>query len=167
MRAPHVTDLSGVDVAVYGIPFDTATTYRTGARFGPEAIRSASALIRPYHPVHDVNVVEALSIVDYGDLPVSPGDTERTYGQVEDALAPIVDAGVFPAAMGGDHSITLPELRVLARKHGPLRPAAHPNTLLMGVPGTFVAMGPRLRWPIVRHSNSRGSLLRIYRSRAV
>lgn len=120
MRAPHVTQLVGVDVAVYGIPFDTATTYRTGARFGPEAIRSASALIRPYHPVHDVNVVEALSIVDYGDLPVSPGDTERTYRQVEEALAPIVDAGVFPAAMGGDHSITLPELRVLERKHGPL-----------------------------------------------
>jgi agmatinase len=120
MRAPHVTDLTGVDVAVYGIPYDTATSYRTGSRFGPEAIRSASALIRPHHPAHDVNVVEALSIVDYGDLPVSPGDTERTYGQVEEALGPIVDAGVFPAALGGDHSITLPELRVLARKHGPL-----------------------------------------------
>ena len=120
MRAPHVTELRGVDVAVYGIPFDTATTYRTGARFGPEAIRSASALIRPYHPAHDVNVVERLSIVDYGDLPVSPGDTERTYRQVEEALAPIVDAGIFPAALGGDHSITLPELRVLATKHGPL-----------------------------------------------
>src|SRR6478736_3847655 len=120
MRAPHVTELDGVDAAVYGIPFDTATTYRTGSRFGPEAIRSASALIRPYHPVHDVNVVEKLSIVDYGDLPVSPGDTERTYRQVEEALAPIVDAGIFPAALGGDHSITLPELRVLATKHGPL-----------------------------------------------
>jgi agmatinase len=120
MRAPHVTDLTGVDVAVFGIPFDTATTYRTGPRFGPEAIRSASALIRPYHPVHDVNVVDTLSIVDYGDLPVSPGDTERTYSQVEDAMRAIVDAGVFPAAMGGDHSITLPELRVLAKQHGPL-----------------------------------------------
>src|SRR5690242_16691319 len=120
MRAPHVTELRGVDVAVYGIPFDTATTYRAGPRFGPEAIRSASALIRPYHPAHDVNVVEKLSIVDYGDLPVSPGDTERTYCQIEEALAPIVDAGVFPAAMGGDHSITLAELRPLARKHGPL-----------------------------------------------
>src|SRR5881227_2091606 len=120
MRAPHVDDLTGVDVAVFGIPFDTATTYRTGPRFGPEAIRSASALIRPYHPVHKVNVAEALSIVDYGDLPVSPGDTERTYRQVEEALAPIVDAGIFPAAMGGDHSITLAELRVLATKHGPL-----------------------------------------------
>ena len=120
MRAPHVTDLTGVDAAVFGIPFDTATTYRPGPRFGPEAIRSASALIRPYHPVHEVNVVEALSIVDYGDLPVSPGDTQRTYGQVEEALARVVEAGVFPAAMGGDHSITLAELRVLAAKHGPL-----------------------------------------------
>jgi agmatinase len=120
MRAPHVTDLRGVDAAVYGIPYDTATSYRTGSRFGPEAIRSASALIRPYHPVHDVNVVDKLSIVDYGDVPVSPGDTERTYRQVEEALAPIVDAGIFPAAMGGDHSITLAELRVLATKHGPL-----------------------------------------------
>ena len=120
MRAPHVTDLSGVDAAVYGIPFDTATSYRTGARFGPEAIRSASALIRPYHPVHGVNVAESLSIVDYGDVPVSPGATERTYGQIEEALAPIVDAGVFPVALGGDHSITLPELRALAKRHGPL-----------------------------------------------
>ena len=120
MRAPHVTELAGVDAAIYGIPFDTATTYRTGARFGPEAIRSASALIRPYHPVLEVNVVEALEIVDYGDLPVSPGDTQRTYAQVEEGLAPLVDAGVFPAALGGDHSITLAELRVLARTHGAL-----------------------------------------------
>ena len=120
MRAPHVDDLTGVDAAVYGIPFDTATSYRTGPRFGPEAIRSASALLRPYNPALEVNVVEALSLVDYGDLPVSPGDTERTYAQVEEALAPVVEAGVFAAAMGGDHSVTLAELRALARRHGPL-----------------------------------------------
>jgi len=114
MRAPHTTDLAGVDAAVYGIPFDTATSYRTGPRFGPEAIRSASALLRPYNPALGVNVVEKLSIVDYGDLPVSPGDTERTYGQVEEALRPLVDADVFLLALGGDHSITLAELRVLA-----------------------------------------------------
>jgi agmatinase len=107
MRAPHVTDLTGVDVAVYGIPFDTATSYRTGPRFGPEAIRSASSLLRPYNPAVGVNLV-------------SPGDTERTYGQIEAALAPIVAAGVFPAALGGDHAITLAELRALAKKHGPL-----------------------------------------------
>jgi agmatinase len=120
MRAPHTTDLAGVDAAVYGIPFDTATSFRTGPRFGPEAIRSASALLRPYNPALGVDVVEALSIVDYGDVPVSPGDTERTYGQVEEALAPLVEAGVFPLALGGDHSVTLAELRVLARRHGPL-----------------------------------------------
>ena len=120
MRAPHVTDLAGVDAVVYGIPFDTATSYRTGPRFGPEAIRSASTLLRPYNPALEVNVVDALSIVDYGDLPVSPGDTERTYAQVEEALAPIVATGAFVAALGGDHSITLAELRALARKHGPL-----------------------------------------------
>jgi len=120
MREPHTRDLAGVDAAVYGIPFDTATTYRPGTRFGPEAIRSASALLRPYNPALEVNVVETLSIVDYGDLPVSPGDTERTYGQIEEGLTPLVEAGVFPLALGGDHSITLAELRVLARKHGPL-----------------------------------------------
>src|SRR5947209_6857688 len=120
MRAPHTTDLSDVDAAVYGIPFDTATSSRTGPRFGPAAIRSASALLRPYNPALGVNVVEALSIVDYGDVPVSPGDVERTYGQVEEALAALVGAGVFPLAMGGDHSVTLAELRVLARRHGPL-----------------------------------------------
>ena len=120
MRAPHVTDLAGVDAAAIGIPFDTATTFRSGARFGPEAIRSASALIRPYHPALGVNVVERLSIVDYGDLPVAPGDTEGTYARVQAALAPVVEAGVFPLVMGGDHSITLAELRVLAGAHGPL-----------------------------------------------
>ena len=120
MRAPHTNDLSGVDAAVYGIPFDTATSYRTGPRFGPEAIRSASALLRPYNPALEINVVETLSIVDYGDVPVSPGDTERTYRQVEEGLEPLVAAGVFPLALGGDHSVTLAELRVLARRHGPL-----------------------------------------------
>jgi agmatinase len=120
MRAPHVTDLAGVDAVVYGIPFDTATSYRSGPRFGPEAIRSASSLLRPYNPALEVNVVDALSIVDFGDLPVSPGDVERTYAQVEAALAPIVDAGAFAVALGGDHSITLAELRALARRYGPL-----------------------------------------------
>ena len=120
MRAPHVTDLTGVDAIVYGLPFDTATSYRSGPRFGPEAIRSASALLRPYNPALDVNLVETLSLVDYGDLPVSPGDTERTYAQVEEALAPVIEAGVFVAAMGGDHSVTLAELRALTKRYGPL-----------------------------------------------
>jgi agmatinase len=114
-----VVNLAGVDAAVVGIPFDTATSFRTGARFGPEAIRSASALLRPYHPVLDVNVVETISMVDYGDLAVAPGDVEGTYRRIEAGLAPLVEAGVFTLVLGGDHSITLAELRALARRHGP------------------------------------------------
>src|SRR5690242_16852150 len=130
MRAPHTADLAGVDAAVYGIPFDTATSYRMGARFGPEAIRSASSLLRPYNPALEVNVVETLSIVDYGDVPVSPGDTQRTYAQIEEALAPLVEAGVFPLALGGDHSVTLAELRVLTAKQGPLALKPEPLALV-------------------------------------
>jgi agmatinase len=120
MRLPHVTDLAGVHAAAVGIPFDTATSFRPGARFGPEAIRSASVLLRPYHHGLEVDVLEALSVVDYGDLPVAPGDTEGTYRRIEEGLAPVVDAGVFPVVLGGDHSITLAELRVLERRHGPM-----------------------------------------------
>lgn len=120
MRLPHVTDLAGVDAAAIGIPFDTATSFRAGARFGPESIRSASALLRPYHPQYGIDLLDALSTVDYGDLPVAPGDTEETYRRVEEALTPVVEARVFPLVLGGDHAITLAELRVLARAHGPL-----------------------------------------------
>jgi agmatinase len=120
MRLPHVTELAGVDAAAVGVPFDTATSFRPGARFGPEAIRSASVLLRPYHPSLRIDVLEALSVVDYGDLPVAPGDTEGTYRRIEAGLAPLVDAGVFPLVLGGDHSITLAELRALSRRYGPM-----------------------------------------------
>ena len=120
MRLPHVADLAGVDAAVVGIPFDTATSFRAGARFGPEGIRSASALLRPYHPTLDVNIVETISVVDYGDLPVAPGDVEGTYRRIESGLAPLVEEGVFTLVLGGDHSITLAELRALALRHGPV-----------------------------------------------
>ena len=120
MRLPHVTDLVDVDVAVLGLPFDTGTSFRSGARFGPEAIRSASALLRPYNPEQEVDIFAHLSAVDAGDLALAPGDTEATYALAEEALAPIVAAGIFPVVLGGDHSITLAELRALSRRHGPL-----------------------------------------------
>lgn len=120
MRLPHVTDLEGVDFAVIGVPFDTGATYRVGARFGPEGIRSASALLRPYHPGHDVVIFDYLSGVDYGDLPVIPGYLPESHAQIEEGLKPILAAGVTPIVMGGDHSITLPELRAVAGKYGPV-----------------------------------------------
>jgi agmatinase len=117
-RCPHVRSVDGVDVAAVGIPFDTATSFRPGARFGPEAVRSASALLRPWHPVLEVDVFEGRSVVDHGDLEVTPGNAERTAGQIADGLAPLLYAGVVPIVIGGDHSVALGELRAHAAAAG-------------------------------------------------
>jgi agmatinase len=119
-RCPLVDTPAGVDVAAVGIPFDTATTNRPGARFGPEAIRACSIALRPYHPALDVDVFAALSVADLGDLDVTPGNAERTAGQIAEGLAPVVEAGAVPIALGGDHSVVLGELRAHAHRHGPL-----------------------------------------------
>jgi agmatinase len=119
-RCPYVTELEQVDVAVTGIPFDTATSRRPGARFGPEAIRSASIGLRPYHPPLDVDVFGSLSVVDWGDLAVTPGNAERTTAQIAAGLEPILRAGVVPVVLGGDHSVVLGELRAHAAVHGPV-----------------------------------------------
>ena len=116
MTLPH----EGVDAAVIGIPFDTATSFRSGARFGPEAIRSASALLRPYHPALDVDVFATLSLVDGGDIEITPGNALRTTEQIAAALEPVVSAGIVPLVLGGDHSIVLGELRAQAAVHGPV-----------------------------------------------
>jgi agmatinase len=102
------------------VPFDTATSYRPGARFGPEAIRSGSTLLRPYHPPLDVDVFARQSVVDWGDLDVTPGNAERTVGQIASGLGELIGAGVTPIVLGGDHSIVLGELRAHAAAHGPL-----------------------------------------------
>ncbi len=120
MRLPHVTDLAGVDAAAVGIPFDTGTSFRPGPRFGPEAIRSMSALLRPYHPAFGIDLLDALGVVDYGDVAVAPGDTPGSLRRIEEGLAPLVEAGVFTIGLGGDHTITLAELRAHAKRHGPL-----------------------------------------------
>jgi len=120
MRLPHVTKTEGVDIAIVGVPFDTGASYRVGARFGPEAIRSVSALLRHHNEVLDVSIFDHCSVVDYGDLPVNPGYIEDSYKMIEDGLLPILDGGVTPIMLGGDHSVTLPELRAMAKTHGPV-----------------------------------------------
>ena len=120
MRLPHVRDLEGVDVAVVGIPTDGAVVYRSGARFGPEGIRSASVLLRNYNPMLGVDVVERLSLVDYGDVPTVPGSTTASLERSTAALAEIVGAGVTTICLGGDHTVLLAELRALAAVHGAL-----------------------------------------------
>jgi agmatinase len=119
-RCPHVRDVADVDVAVLGVPFDTATSYRSGARFGPEGIRAGSTLLRPYHPPLSVDVFARQSVVDWGDLDVTPGNAGRTMEQIAGGLGPLVEAGVTPIVLGGDHSIVLGELRAQAARHGPL-----------------------------------------------
>ncbi len=119
-RCPHVRDLDGVDVAFVGIPFDTGTSFRVGARFGPEAVRSGSTLLRPFNVGLGVDVFATQSVVDYGDLDVTPGDTVRSLEQIADGLRPIAEAGVTAISVGGDHTIALGELRAHAAVHGPL-----------------------------------------------
>jgi agmatinase len=119
-RLPNVKTAEDIDYAVIGIPFDTGTTYRPGARFGPEGMRAASAIIKPYNYVQDVNVAEILSGVDYGDVPVVTGYIEDTYDAIVETFDPVVQGGAIPIGMGGDHSVTLGELRSIAKKHGPV-----------------------------------------------
>src|SRR3954470_1398911 len=119
-RCPASTDWDNADVAVIGVPFDTATSFRSGPRMGPAASREASLLLRPWHPALEVDVFGTLSVVDGGDLEVTPGNAERTAAQIAAGLQPVVDAGTVPLVLGGDHSIVLGELRAHARKHGPV-----------------------------------------------
>jgi agmatinase len=119
-RCPLVDDPEGVDVAVLGIPFDTATTNRPGARFGPEAVRSASIALRPFNPAQDALVLGRLSVADLGDVPVTPGNAEKTVGQIAGHLEPIVRAGARTLCIGGDHLVVLGELRAVAAVHGPV-----------------------------------------------
>ncbi|MFQ6016072.1 MAG: agmatinase [Anaerolineae bacterium] len=120
MRLPHVQSTEDVDFAIMGLPFDTGATFKVGARFGPEGIRSASALLRPYHPELDVMIFEYLSGVDYGDAPVAPGFIEDSLERMATFLTPLHGAGVVPFCLGGDHSVLLAELRAAAGQHGPL-----------------------------------------------
>jgi agmatinase len=120
MRLPHVRELEGVDAAVVGIPTDGAVVFRSGARFGPEGIRSASVMLRNYNPLLGVDVVDKLSLVDYGDVPTVPGSTEQSLVRSAAAVEEVARAGVTTVCLGGDHTVLLAELRALAAVHGQL-----------------------------------------------
>lgn len=119
---PHRPPSEGApaEVAVLGIPFDTTTSWRPGARFGPEAIRSASALLRPWHPVHHVDVFGSQRVLDGGDVAITPGNAERSVEQIASALRTVCAAGTLPLILGGDHMIALGELRAHASVGGPV-----------------------------------------------
>jgi agmatinase len=120
MRLPHTRDAAGLDAAIIGIPFDGGVSFRPGARFGPKEVRNNSLLIRPYNPALRVSPFARLRVADCGDVDVNPMNIEDTYGRIEAAVAGILAAGAVPACVGGDHSISLPILRAVARHHGPV-----------------------------------------------
>jgi agmatinase len=134
MRLPHVPNADGCDAFIVGAPFDTGATYRVGARFGPEAIRSISVMLRPYHPAHRIDICERISVADAGDLNVKPGFAEASFELVSEQLVQLLrtSGGGAPVVLGGDHAVVLPELRAHAAFRG--QPVAvvhfdsHPDT---------------------------------------
>lgn len=120
MRLPYENTLENVDFLIMGVPFDTAASNRTGQRYGPQSIRDFSVLLRPYNTDQDINIFDYCSGIDYGDVDVIPGNVLKTYDQITEKLAPILDKGIIPIMMGGDHSITLGHLRAFAKKYGPV-----------------------------------------------
>ena len=120
MRLPHTTNINNVDFLVAGIPFDTGATFRVGARFGPSGIRENSLLLRPYNPAQDIEVFKYCSGIDYGDIPIIPGYLPESHKLIEQETASLFKPNIVPIFMGGDHSISLPILRSIKKKHGPV-----------------------------------------------
>ncbi len=118
MRLAHVRDVTGLDVAILGLPFDGGVSFRPGARFGPQEVRANSLLIRPYHPVLRTFPFSRMRVADCGDVDTNPMDIVDTFARVEAAVGRILEAGAVPACVGGDHSLSLPILRAVARAHG-------------------------------------------------
>jgi agmatinase len=112
-------ELPDFDVAIVGAPMDELVSDRPGARFAPRAIRAASCPPGPHLEV-GVDAFERLRIVDFGDAPVVPAQPERSHAAIETTVRQIVDAGLLPVILGGDHSITGPDARACAARNGPL-----------------------------------------------
>jgi len=120
MRLPVTRDLKDVDVAVLGVPYDSAVSHRSGTRFGPRKIREMSLLLWGHNSTLDVTPLEKLKVVDYGDVSVIPTSIEHTMKAITESALGIIETGTTLITLGGDHSIDLPLLRAHAKKHGPL-----------------------------------------------
>jgi len=119
-RLPLLETVGRAEVAVLGAPFDGATTFRTGARFGPAAIREASLLLRPYNEAMAIAPFAAVQVADAGDAPASPIGVEAGHRAIERAARAVTDAGGRVLGLGGDHSVTLPLMRAASAAHGSL-----------------------------------------------
>ena len=120
MRMQKVDSAEGLDFVIAGAPFDTASSFRSGSRFGPNAIRNISAMMKPNNVIMQVNIMDGLKGGDIGDFNVTPGYIHPTYQAIEEGVANILKENACPIVLGGDHSITLAELRAVAKKYGPV-----------------------------------------------
>jgi len=119
-RLPRLDEVSDVDVAIVGVPFDSGVSYRPGARFGPAHVRESSRLLRPYNPAQDIEPFARAQVVDAGDLAVNPFSIEEAIGQVQSGAAALLERAGRLLTIGGDHTIALPLLRALHLVHGPV-----------------------------------------------
>lgn len=121
MRRQYTKDLSGADVAVFGVPFDISVSNRPGCRFGPRAVRQASSILgwdRAWG--WDFDPFDRLAVVDYGDLQFDPGYPTEAPARLQEQVAAILDAGAATLMIGGDHFCTYPTIKAHADKHGPM-----------------------------------------------
>jgi len=120
-RLPEVDRVTDYDVAVLGVPFDSGTSYRPGARFGPMAVRQASRHLRPgYHVELALSPFERVQVADAGDVPVTPFDISTAVTQIRDHAADLIRGDRRIVAIGGDHTIALPLLRAVTARRGPV-----------------------------------------------
>jgi agmatinase len=117
-RLPRVEDVSRLDVAVLGVPFDSGVSYRPGARFGPAHIRQSSRLLRPYNPALDNGPFDTHQVADAGDVACNPFNIAEAIGQIQAGAAALLDRGARLLTLGGDHTIALPLLRAMHQRHG-------------------------------------------------
>jgi agmatinase len=119
-RLPRVDDVAHADVAVLGVPFDSGVSYRPGARFGPAHIRQSSRLLRPYNPALDVEPFDGQQVADAGDVACNPYNIAEAITQIETAATVLLEGRARLMTLGGDHSIALPLLRAVHKRHGPV-----------------------------------------------
>ena len=119
-RLPRLDQVGRADIVVAGVPFDTGVSYRPGARFGPNHIREASRLLRPYNPALDVSPFELTQVADAGDIAVNPFDIAEAIETIQSAAYDLTADGTRLVTLGGDHTISLPLLRAAAERHGPV-----------------------------------------------
>jgi len=117
---PRRDEVGRCDVAVVGVPFDSGTSYRPGARFGPAAVRQGSRLLRPWHPGLQVAPFGAQQVADAGDIACNPFDIKEAVDQIEAAAAELLAGARHLLAIGGDHTIAYPLLRVASQRFGPV-----------------------------------------------